>query len=170
MNTTIGTRPALGPDRVADVSHAGETFAATTTAPIFDASGRARVPPGAVVQGRVAVLKPGVGLRSPQLELAAERLDGRALKAHVVTNDVQQLPSTDLGASADSAAFAGALLGGIAFGIPGVVIGYAWGGGDAAVGVVRERRVEAWLSAGDLITVELEEPLTIAASAATAAR
>ncbi|MCU1282219.1 MAG: hypothetical protein JWM53_5765 [bacterium] len=160
MNRTIGTVRALGPDRVAELTRAGEEFTATVTTPIVDDDGRYSIPAGAILQGRVAALAPGVGARPARLELTAERLDGKELRAHVVSAEVELLPSSDLGKTADSAALAGILLGGIAFGLPGIMIGYGAGGTAAAVGAIQERRVEAWLSAGTLIAVELDEPLT----------
>ena len=161
MNRTIGSVRALGPDRVAELTRAGEEYAASVTTPIFDGEGRERIPAGAVLHGRVKALAAGVGVRPARLELTAERFAGYALHAHVVTTEVQLLPSSDLGQTADSAAFAGVLMGGIAFGLPGIMIGYGAGASPAAVGAIRERRVEVWLAAGTLITVELDEPLVL---------
>jgi hypothetical protein len=161
MNTTIGTVKAMGPDRIADVTRPGQEYAASLIDPVVDDNGRVLVPAGAVVHGRVAMIARGTGIHRAKLELTAERLDRRPIEARVVEPEIQQLPTTDPGKTADSAAFAGALLGGIAFGIPGVVIGFAFGGGQGGVGVVRERVTEGWLSAGAPITIELTAPLAI---------
>jgi hypothetical protein len=161
MNRTIGTVRALGPDRVAELTRAGEEFTATVTTRLFDGDGRERLAPGAILHGRITALKAGVGLRPAQLELTAERLDGKELRAHVVSTEVQLVPSSELGEGAESAAFAGVLLGGIMFGLPGIIVGYGAGGSSAAVGAIQERRVEAWLSAGTSIEVQLDETLTL---------
>jgi hypothetical protein len=158
MNTSIGTAAALGPDRVSDVSRPGEPWAASLTEPV--GVGCARLDAGAVIDGRVAKLAPGTGSSGVALALHADTVAGRALRAHVVA-DPQRVPATDLGQRADSAAFAGILIGGIFFGIPGVMIGYGAGGGGAAVDAYHERRVEAWLPAGTTVEVELDEPLTL---------
>jgi hypothetical protein len=164
MNRSIGSAPALGPDRVADVTRAGEEYTASLTVPVVDDEGRARVAVGAILRGRVAALGAGTGVGLAKLELSADALDGRALRAHVVSTEVQWVPSSDLGLTADRSAFVGILLGGIAFGLPGVMIGYAAGGGAAAVATVQDRRVEAWLAAGSTIVVELDEPLALTSS------
>jgi hypothetical protein len=159
LNTSIGTARALGPDRISEVHRAGEDYAASVIDPV--GAGCARVAPGAVVHGRVVTLAPGKGVDPVKLELSADSLDGRPLRAHVVGPDPQKVESSDLGKAADSAAFAGILFGGIFFGIPGVMIGYGAGGAAATVSAVQERRVEAWLPAGTTIEVELDEPLTL---------
>jgi hypothetical protein len=159
MNTSIATRAALGPNRVSDVHRAGEEYAASVTDPV--GSGCARIDPGAVVHGRVAELRPGVELSGAKLSLTADDIDGRPVAAHVVAPGVERVPATDLGRTADSAAFAGILFGGIFFGLPGIMIGYGAGGVAGAVGAHNERRVEAWLPAGSNIEVELDEPLTL---------
>jgi hypothetical protein len=164
MNRSIGSAQALGPDRVADVTHAGEEYTASLIAPVVDDEGRARVAAGTILQGHVAVLAAGTGADLAKLELSADALDGRALRAHVVTTEVQWVQSSDLGLIADRSAFVGMLLGGIAFGLPGVMIGYGAGAGGAAVGTLQERRVEAWLAAGSTIVVELDEPLAVTSS------
>jgi hypothetical protein len=165
LNTSIGTARALGPDRISEVDRAGEDYAASVIDPV--GQGCARIDPGAVVHGRVVKLSPGKGVDPVKLELSAESLDGRPLRAHVVDPEPQKVERTDLGKSADSAAFAGILFGGIFFGIPGVMIGYGAGGAAATVATVQERRVEAWLPAGSTIEVELDEPLTLPTRRAT---
>lgn len=159
MNTSIATRAALGPNRVPDVHRAGEPYAASVTDPV--GSGCARIDPGAVVHGRVAELAPGVELSGVKLALTADDIDGRPVAAHVVAPGVERVPATDQGRTADSAAFAGILFGGIFFGLPGIMIGYGAGGAAGAIGVYNERRVEAWLPAGSNIELELDEPLTL---------
>jgi len=161
MNTSIATAKALGPNRIPDVTRAGEPFAASVTSPVGD--GCARIDAGAVVQGRVASLSPGTGSGRVDLALTADSVDGHPLRAHVVGAEPEQVPATDLGRRADGAAFTGILVGGIFFGIPGVMIGYGAGGGAAAVDAYHERRVEAWLPAGSTIEVELDEPLALPA-------
>jgi hypothetical protein len=158
MNTSIGTARALGPDRISDVTRAGEPWAASVEGPI--GVGCAGLDAGAVVNGRVSTLAPGTGASTVKLTLDADSVDGRALHAHVVAKP-ERVQSTDLGKRADSAAFTGILIGGIFFGIPGVVIGYGAGGGAAAIDTIHERRVEAWLPAGTTVEVELDEPFTL---------
>ncbi len=159
MDTSIGTVAAIGPGRDADVTRAGEQYAASVTTPIFDVHGRERIPAGAILRGRVSALAAGVGAGRARIELTVDRLDGRPIRAHVVAAEIQRLPSHDAGKTADSTALAGIVIGGIAFGVPGVMIGYGGAAAPAAAGVVQQRRVEAWLSAGAMITVELDEPL-----------
>ncbi|HEY1586008.1 MAG TPA: hypothetical protein VGH63_10000 [Polyangia bacterium] len=159
MNTSIGTASALGPDRISDVTRAGEPWAASVEAPI--GVGCAGLDAGAVVNGRIATLAPGTGAGAVKLTLDADSLDGRALHAHVVA-EPERVQSTDLGKRADSAAFTGILVGAIFFGVPaGLMIGYGVGGGAAAIDTIHERRVEAWLPAGTTVEVELDEPLTL---------
>jgi hypothetical protein len=158
MNTSIGTAKALGPDRISDVTRAGERWAASVTEPV--AAGCARLPPGAVWSGSVAALAPGTGVGRVKLTLDADSLDGRIARGHVVT-EPERVQSEDLGKTADSAAFAGIFVGTIFFGFPGLIVGYGAGGGAAAVGTYHERRVEAWLPAGTTVEVELDEPLTL---------
>jgi hypothetical protein len=161
MNTTIGTAHSLGVDRIADVTRDGEPFAATVDAAIVDDDARVRVPPGAVLHGRVTHLERGEGIRRAQIELAVDRLETRDLTAHVVEAEVQQLELDDAGAQVDTTTFWGMWVGGIMFGIPGIAIGHGLAGSYGAVNAVRARQVEGWISAGSLITVELDKPLTI---------
>ena len=158
MNTSVGTAEALGPNRISDVTRAGEPWAASVTDPV--AAGCARLDKGAVIGGRVGALAPGTGARGIELTLDADTVDGRPLHAHVAA-EPQRVPAIDLGKRADSAAFSGIVVGTIFFGIPGLMIGYAAGGGAAAVDAIHERRVEAWLPAGSTVEVELDEPLTL---------
>ncbi len=158
MNTSIGTATALGPNRISDVTRAGEPWAASVTDPI--GAGCTRVDAGDVVNGRVTKLAPGTGAGSAKLTLDADSLNGRTLHAHVVA-EPEHLPSTDLGKRADSAAFSGLMIGAIFFGWPGLMVGYGAGGGAAAIDTFHERRVEAWLPAGTTVEVELDEPLTL---------
>jgi hypothetical protein len=142
MNTSIATARALGPNRIPDVTRVGEPFAASVIDPIGNSC--ARIDAGAVVHGRVSALAPATGSGRVELALTADSVE-----------------ATDLGRRADGAAFTGILVGGIFFGLPGVMIGYGAGGGAAAVDVYHERRVEAWLPAGSTIEVELDEPLAL---------
>ena len=168
MNTTIGTTHSLGIDRIADETRAGAPFAATVETPVLDEGGRALLPAGALVHGHVARLERGSGVRRAVLELAVDRLDRRPLLARVVAADVEQLDNADAGAQVADTTFWGAVFGGIVFGIPGVAIGHGFAGTFGAVNAVRARTVEAWLSAGSLVTIELDAPLRL--SAPTAAR
>jgi hypothetical protein len=159
MNTSIATARALGPNRIPDVTRVGEPFAASVIDPIGNSC--ARIDAGAVVHGRVSALAPATGSGRVELALTADSLDGHPLRAHVVGAEPEKVEATDLGRRADGAAFTGILVGGIFFGLPGVMIGYGAGGGAAAVDVYHERRVEAWLPAGSTIEVELDEPLPL---------
>ncbi len=161
MNTTIGTTRSLGVDRIADETRAGAPFAATVESTVVDEHGRTLLPAGAIVHGHVARLARGSGVKRAVLELAVDRLDRAPLDARVVESEVQQLDNADVGAQVDATAFWGTVFGGIAFGIPGVAIGHGLAGGFGAVNAVRARTVEAWLSAGSLITIELDEPLSL---------
>jgi hypothetical protein len=165
MNETIGTARALGPDRLAELTRPGQPYTATIETPIVDIDGSVLVPPGALVHGHIASLTPGTGLSAARLELTADAVQlgagDQPLAARVVDTELQQVPTFDAGKTVDSAAFGGAIIGGVAFGIPGVFIGYSFGGTGGAGTVVDERHVHGWLSAGGLITVELEEPLRV---------
>lgn len=163
MNTTIGTTRSLGVDRIADETRAGAPFAATVETTVVDADGRTRLAAGAIVHGHVARLERGEGGRRAVLELAVDRLDREPIAARVVASEVQQLDNADVGGEVDATTFWGMVFGGIAFGIPGVAIGHGMAGGLGAVNAVRARTVEAWLAAGSLISVELEEPLRLGA-------
>jgi hypothetical protein len=161
MNQTIGTVESLGPDRVADRTRAGEPFTATVEAPIVDETGRVLLAPGALVRGRITVLERGEGAGTPHVELAVDSLDGRPFDGRVAEVEVQRLVHEEAGRDVDSAAYSGALLGGLLFGVPGVFVGMAFGSSNAGVQAVRERKVEGWISAGSLITVELAAPLPL---------
>lgn len=159
MNRTIGTTPSLGPDRVADVTRAGGEFVATLETPVVDERGRARLTPGALVQGHVVRAERGQGLHAAKLELAVDRIDGRPIDARVAGVEVQQIASSSPATHVEGVAFWGALIGGLAFGIPGVAVGYGAGGSAAAVNAARARSTDAWISAGSLLTIELTAPL-----------
>jgi len=159
MNTTIGTTRSLGVDRIADETRAGAPFAATVETTVVDDQGRTLLPAGAILHGHVARLARGSGVKRAVLELAVDRLDRTPLSAHVAENEVQQLDNADTGGQVDVTTFWGTVFGGIAFGIPGVAIGHGLAGSLGAVNAVRARTVEAWLSAGSLITIELDAPL-----------
>jgi hypothetical protein len=161
MNTTIGTTQSLGVDRIADETQAGAPFAATIEANMVDENGTVRLPRGAVLRGHIARIATGHGIQRGTIELAVDRLDTRALAAHVVEADVQQLPYSDTGAQVETTTFWGMLVGGLVFGTPGVSIGHGFAGALGSVNAVRAREVEAWISAGSLITVELDAPLRI---------
>jgi hypothetical protein len=161
MNTTIGTRHALGVDRIADETRAGAPFAATIETTIVDEYGRTRLPAGAVLRGHITRVARGYGIQRAAIELAIDRIENRPLAARVVKSDVQQLESSDAGAQVDTTVLWGMVVGGLVFGIPGVAIGHGFAGGLGAVKAVRAREVEAWLAAGSTITVELGEPLRL---------
>ncbi|HEX8950499.1 MAG TPA: hypothetical protein VF945_01575 [Polyangia bacterium] len=167
MNTTIGTRHSLGVDRIADETRAGAPFAATVDGAVVDERGRTRLAAGALVHGHVARVERGHGVQRAVIELAVDRLDGRPLAARVVASDVQQLETADAGAQVDATTFWGTIFGGVVFGIPGVAIGHGLAGSFGAINAVRAREVEAWLSAGSLITVELDAPLRLDRCVAT---
>jgi hypothetical protein len=164
VNTSIGTANSLGVDRIADETKAGAPFAATVETRVVDERGQTRLQPGAILHGHVAKVARGEGVRRAQIEVAIDRLGQQAIDARVVALDVQQLPGSDPGAPVDATSFWGALMGGVAFGIPGVAIGHGFGGSLGAVNAVRARQVEGWVEAGSLITVELAAPLPICAA------
>lgn len=161
MDTTIGTTHTVGVDDVADETRAGAPFAATLEATIVDEHGRTRLPAGAIVYGHVARVARGHGVERAKIELAIDRIERWPVVASVVASELQQLPATDEGVAVDTAAFWGMLFGGIAFGVPGVVIGHGMAGSYGAVNAVRARAVEGWISAGSLVTIELDEPLPL---------
>lgn len=164
MNTTIGTTQSLGVDRIADETKAGAPFAATVETGVVDERGQTRLAKGALLHGHVSKVVRGEGIRRAQIEVTVDHLDARPIDARVIALDVQQLPASDPGAPVDTTSFWGAMMGGIAFGIPGVAIGHGFGGSFGAVNAVRARQVEGWVSAGSLITVELAAPLPICAA------
>ena len=162
MNTTIGTTATLGVDRMADETRAGAPFAATVEATIVDEHGRTLVPAGALLHGHVARIHRGQGIERAGIELAVDRLERAPIDARVVASEVQQLEASgDVGGEVDATTFWGMLFGGIAFGVPGVAIGHGVAGSFGAVNATRARRVEAWISAGSLITIELDAPLRL---------
>jgi hypothetical protein len=161
MNRSIGTRSSLGPGRFADVTAAGGEFGATIESAIVDPQGQTRLAAGAIVQGHVVSARPGLGLERGVLELAVDRLDRRPLSARIISVDVQQVVSMQPELHAYTLAFWGAMVGGISFGIPGVVLGYYGSGSAAGIHVARARRTDAWISAGSLITLELTAPLPL---------
>jgi hypothetical protein len=169
MNTAIGTTRSVGVFETADAMHAGAPFAATIDAAVVDEHGRTRLPPGAILRGHITKIAAGEGTRRAVVELAIDRLENRPLAGRVIEAEVQQLPSSDAGAQVDTTSFWGMVVGGVAFGIPGVAIGHAFGGGVGAVNATRARRVEGWIAAGSLITVELDEPLRVDACVAARA-
>jgi hypothetical protein len=161
MNTSIGTRRSLGVENIADETRAGAPFAATVDERVVDEHGATELPPGALLHGHIQRIERGHGVQRAVIELAVDRLDARPLEAHVVAAEVQQLPATDAGAEVDTTTFWGMLVGGLVFGVPGVAVGHGLAAGFGAVNTVRARVVEAWISAGSPITVELDEPLRI---------
>jgi hypothetical protein len=165
MDTNIGTARSLGVDRIADETRAGAPFAVSVDTRVVDERGRTRVPAGAILHGHVERITRGEGARRADIELAIDSLERQPLAAHVVAVDVQQMPASDPGAPVDVTSFWGALVGGLAFGVPGVAIGHGIGGSYGAVNVARARQVEGWISAGSPITVELDEPLATCAPA-----
>ena len=161
MNTSIGTAPALGVDRIADETRAGAPFAATVETRVVDEHGQMRLAAGAILHGHVAKMARGEGVGRAVIELAVDRIDQRPLEAHVVALEVQQLPGSDPGTPVDATSFWGAFVGGMAFGVPGVAVGHGLGGGLGAVNAARAHRVEAWVEAGSQVTVELDAPLRL---------
>jgi hypothetical protein len=61
----------------------------------------------------------------------------------------------------DTSTFWGMLIGVLAFGVPGLVIGHGIAGSYGAVNAVRARVVEGWIAAGSLIVIELGKPLPL---------
>ena len=161
MDTTIGTTHSLGVDRIADETRAGAPFAATVETAIVDEHGRTLVPAGALLHGHVARLRRGHGIERAVIELAVDRLERAPVAARVVASDLQQLEHGDVGGEVDTATFWGMVVGGIVFGVPGVAIGHGLAGGFGAVNATRARQVDGWISAGSLITVELDAPLSV---------
>lgn len=169
VNQSIGTREAIGPGRFADVTRAGEPFTATLPSAIIDERGRVLVPAGSALDGRVTKMTRGRPGTPAHITLAPERLRAgrlrRRLDAEVVDVEVQQMPGGETGSEILSATFAAMNIGGVAFGVPGVLIGYAFGGiGGAAA---TEPYTDGWISAGTPITVELRAPLVLGPRAAS---
>ena len=159
LDTSIATTHSLGPDRQAEVTRAGEPWAATVAVPIV--VGCAGLDAGAIVRGHVRALSPGEGTTPFALELSPESLEGRRLDGHALDVEPERVLSEEHGRNTDGATFFGVVIGAITFGWPGIVIGYGAGGGAAALDTYHERRVEVWLPAGTTFEVELDEPLAL---------
>jgi hypothetical protein len=157
MTDSVGTAAALGPDKTAAVTRRGERFSALLVTPIVDAHGRARVPAGAVVGGRVAELARGKGVKPPHVALNVVALCGQPVRAHVVDPPLEAIPREHNDETVAGGTFAWLLLGGISFGMPGLLLGATVGQAAHTVEHEGARTVEGRIAAGTLITVELEQ-------------
>jgi hypothetical protein len=158
VTQSIGTVPAMGPDREADLTRRGQRFHALLVTPIVDSHERVRVPPGALVQGRIAALSRGQGVRPPHLELSIERLCHRPLRARVVDPPVTAIPHSIDRTTLAGATFSWLFMGAICFGVPGFMLGATVGSSGGAIAQTEEVVNEGWLSAGTVITIEVDAP------------
>jgi hypothetical protein len=124
---------------------------------IADGSGHARVPEGALVEGRVTDLGRGEGVSAAHVALSIERLCGQPLRARVVDPPLEQVPHERNETAIEGATFAWLLIGSISFGLPGLMLGSTTGGATGATQKTRGRTVEGWLAAGTEITIEVDE-------------
>jgi hypothetical protein len=162
MTDSIGTTPALGADRRAELTRRGQRFRALLVTPISDATARVRAPTGALVEGRIVALRRGEGVSPPVLELAVDRVCNRPLRARVVDPPFDQVPRERSPKSLEGATFTWLFFGAICFGVPGFILGSTVGSVSGAVEKSRGLVNEAWLPAGTLLTVELTAPTALA--------
>jgi hypothetical protein len=162
MTDSIGTARALGPDRTAEVTRRGQHFSALLVTTVADADGRLRVPRGARLSGRVADLARGRGATPPHVALTVEQLCGQPVHARVVDPPLEAIPRDEDEASVAGGTFAWLLMGGITFGMPGLLLGATLGQAAHTVDAAESRTVEGRIAAGTLITVELAAPLPLA--------
>jgi hypothetical protein len=161
MTQSIATVPALGPDRRAELTRSGQRFHALLVTPIVDAANRVRMPAGTLVEGRIVTLSPGQGVRPPRVDLTVERLCNRPLRARVVDPPVDRIERQRTRQSFAGATFAWLFMGTICFGMPGFMLGSTVGSASGVVAETRSLVIEAWLSAGTIITVEVSEPAAL---------
>lgn len=148
-----------------DEASAGDRFTATVTTPIVW-DGRA-LPSGCLrIVGHVIRAESGQGARPAQLELAIDALEAgpirRPLEARVTAVALELTEERVDPAQVRRGRYAGALLGGIFFFLPGAVVGYRVGELAGYGRAVARRGVEASLLPGARLTVQLDEPLPLA--------
>jgi hypothetical protein len=161
LNRNVATARALGPDRIADVTAVGQPWAATLLDDVVDQRGRVRLAAGSVVHGTVRELSPAYGVARPAMALDVDRIGERSVSAHVAEPPFDAVVAGDAGSKVAGGAAGGAIVGGIAFGIPGIVLGYGLGGSAGASAAAGQRRVDAWLAAGSIVIIELDERLAL---------
>lgn len=137
-----------------------DRFDASVDQPIREA-GRIVVPAGTRLRGVVADVQPAERpAKGGKLELEFDRLylDTRTLDIHGRVAAVGQRDTGDTAHKAGIGAVLGGVVGGILGGKKGALAGILLGGGGAVVATKGE---EAELPAGTLLTVRLDQPLTI---------
>jgi hypothetical protein len=158
---SMATVAMLGPDRIAARTLPGQTFNALLMTPIEDLAGHTRVPVGALVEGRIDELSSGAGVRPPRIELSVERLCGRPLHARVLDPPLESFPRERDQNAIRGGTFAWLFIGGVAFGLPGLMLGSMVGGSTGAVHLATAPSVEGWMSAGTVLTLEVAETTKI---------
>jgi hypothetical protein len=141
-----------------ETARPGDPVRARVAAPLVDKRGNVQIPDGTLVTGHVRRAQTGKGVAAPHLELVFDRLllGGRSLPIHgeVAADDLEihsPGPRGDPKARAD----AGAALGAIMFGVPGLVLGFQVGTAAGMTNTVQDRVAGARLPAGSFLTLKL---------------
>jgi hypothetical protein len=172
--TTLAIR--MNDELSTERSKAGDSFTATLSAPIMDASGVVVVPAGALVRGRVTAVSPSTRVgQTASLHLAFEAISfgGHTypLDASVVRADVQQRTRTGAAEQAGkvaAGAAAGAVLGRVIGGDRGSTIrGAAIGAAAGTAVAMGTADVDAVLPRGSEVVVRLDQPIRITRSVAS---
>ncbi|HUG02328.1 MAG TPA: hypothetical protein VML95_10715 [Longimicrobiales bacterium] len=146
-----------------DVHAPGSAFSAVLAEPL-SADGQVILPAGTSVRGEVTSASedpPTIGVRLVSIDI-----NGAPFQVHtepVVVNAMKRSEMVDKGRKIGGGAAAGAVVGGIIGGdVKGAVIG-AGAGAAAGTGVaLATKRHEAYLSAGTVVTLVLDEALVVA--------
>ncbi len=172
LSVPVGTTFAvsMNDELSTKTSHAGDSFTATLSAPIVDASGMVIIPAGATVRGRVTAVSPSdrVG-QTAAMKLAFEAIsfggESYPLQGSVESADVQRSNRTSTAETAGkvaAGAAAGAILGQVlgkntSSTLKGAAIGAA-AGTAIAMGTAD---VDAVLPRGARVVVRVDQPITV---------
>src|SRR5437867_2016968 len=170
-----GTRvPATANDTISTRSaKAGDSFTATVSQDVKDATGRVVIPAGATVSGTITAAEPAPNPNSPgwiEVSVTNVTVHGRsyAIDASVVAMDtimkgrgVTKADAAKVAGGAAAGAIVGKLLG---KNTKGAVIGGVAGAAAGAAAARASRDIDVVIPKGAAITIKLNAPLTVKAA------
>src|SRR6266566_1918913 len=162
-NDTISTRSAK----------AGDSFTATVSQDVKDATGRVVIPAGATVSGTITAAEPAPNPNSTgRIELSVTNVTAHG-KSYAIDASVVAMDTVMKGrgvTKADAAKVAGGAVAGAIVGklfgknTKGAVIGGAAGAAAGAAAARASRDIDVVIPKGAAITIKLNKPLTVKAA------
>src|SRR6266550_1215820 len=172
LSLAAGTRvPATAVDTISTrTAKAGDSFSATVSQDVKDATGRVVIPTGATVSGTITAAEPAPNPNSTgRIELSVTNVTAHG-KSYAIDASVVAMDTVMKGrgvTKADAAKVAGGAVAGAIVGkllgknTKGAVIGGAAGAAAGAAAARASRDIDVVIPKGAAITIKLNAPLTV---------